>query len=399
MVTITSRQFSQAMADALFEHALYSRRYQVQVWGGRIAVVFLMAASVVGFVMEFPAAGVCFLSAAMAALVWTAMVFLKCRRDVYRDFPVGKPWNRTYIIDAEKLAVIQGYTAEYLNWNWMIYWKEQEKTLMLVFGGNPRIILLDKHEAGRENLLYLRKLLHQHGIPKKETRPYSRKRELAVTFLLAALVFFAVLGASGVGSSFIAYRPFHTSDETDRLPETDILSEPATEPAAEPEMNLEPEGQQETHPETVQKTWDNTLSQMDTDDYEDYKEIEQKLLERSHYLEHNPYYQEVSRYQEQIQGTLDVSGRIFPLFDTDRRYYTEEEFSECSETVLMIARNEIFARRGRIFSNPDLQNYFLGQVWYEPQTVGEEFSESVFNDYERKNLELIIEVENKKKGN
>ncbi|MDO5406250.1 MAG: YARHG domain-containing protein [Eubacteriales bacterium] len=143
------------------------------------------------------------------------------------------------------------------------------------------------------------------------------------------------------------------------------------------------------HKETVP---DSQESQADTS--ESYgPELERRLMERLPYLEGNPYYPEIQAYREQVQGIRDISGTVEPLLKSDQRYYTEEELAECSETVLYIARNEIYARHGRKFKNPDLHSYFMGQIWYEPTTEPESFDEAVLNNFERQNLLLIQKLE------
>ena len=41
----------------------------------------------------------------------------------------------------------------------------------------------------------------------------------------------------------------------------------------------------------------------------------------------------------------------------------------------------------------DLNNYFMGCAWYEPVCGKDQFNDQVFNDYERKNLELLTKLE------
>ena len=60
---------------------------------------------------------------------------------------------------------------------------------------------------------------------------------------------------------------------------------------------------------------------------------------------------------------------------------------------LYLARNEIFARHGRLFNNQDLQAYFNGKDWYNGTVSPSNFNEDVFNDYEKKNAALMLEVE------
>ena len=80
------------------------------------------------------------------------------------------------------------------------------------------------------------------------------------------------------------------------------------------------------------------------------------------------------------------------MFDTDSQYYSEEDFAGCSDTILKLAKNEIYARRGRMFTDPELYEFFLTRMWYEPKYTPEEFDESVFNEYEWANLELLVSL-------
>ena len=87
----------------------------------------------------------------------------------------------------------------------------------------------------------------------------------------------------------------------------------------------------------------------------------------------------------------------FVIADSDSRYITEEELAALSETELLIARNEIYARRGRMFQNPELNAYFQTKSWYQPTVSGEAFTEeyaaSVFNEIEVANITAIVNYE------
>ena len=78
---------------------------------------------------------------------------------------------------------------------------------------------------------------------------------------------------------------------------------------------------------------------------------------------------------------------IFP--DSDSRRLTEGELSVLPQDVLRIAKNEIYARHGRMFASEDLQLYFGSKSWYSGTIPGEQFSESVFNQIEKDNIALI----------
>ena len=59
----------------------------------------------------------------------------------------------------------------------------------------------------------------------------------------------------------------------------------------------------------------------------------------------------------------------------------------------MIGRNEIYARHGRLFNDPEIQEYFNGKAWYKGYIKPEDFDDSVLSDVEKYNLKLIYEVE------
>lgn len=100
------------------------------------------------------------------------------------------------------------------------------------------------------------------------------------------------------------------------------------------------------------------------------------------------FYPEIIDYLE-AHGRTDTSNTSEPLFNTDTEYYTSEDFADAPKSVIRVAKNEIYARHGYIFTDPDLNSYFNGMDWYTPSTYPEDFSVTVFNDYERANLELL----------
>ena len=57
------------------------------------------------------------------------------------------------------------------------------------------------------------------------------------------------------------------------------------------------------------------------------------------------------------------------------------------------AKNEIYARHGRQFASKELQDYFNSKSWYNGTISPSSFNESVFNDYERKNIQTLKEEE------
>lgn len=77
---------------------------------------------------------------------------------------------------------------------------------------------------------------------------------------------------------------------------------------------------------------------------------------------------------------------------------SEQELSEemlrySSPLLLELERNEIYARHGYIFETDYLTRYFSEKSWYEPTTPADQFDESVLNDVERANVELLRRIQ------
>ncbi|MGY3447987.1 YARHG domain-containing protein [Bradyrhizobium sp. USDA 4353] len=84
-------------------------------------------------------------------------------------------------------------------------------------------------------------------------------------------------------------------------------------------------------------------------------------------------------------GGAQPSGFIFP--DSDRRLLTPAELARLSKAELRLAKNEIFARRGRFFDAADLKAYFGRFAWYAPSTWN-----PVLNNIEEANVKLIDQM-------
>lgn len=82
---------------------------------------------------------------------------------------------------------------------------------------------------------------------------------------------------------------------------------------------------------------------------------------------------------------------IFPY--SNSQYLTDSDLWSMSSEELRIARNEIYARYGRMFKDQGLQNYFNSKSWYTPSVRPEDFNEQWLNEYEKANAKLIKSFE------
>ncbi len=78
---------------------------------------------------------------------------------------------------------------------------------------------------------------------------------------------------------------------------------------------------------------------------------------------------------------------VFP--DSNLRLLTESDINGKSAEELRIAKNEIYARHGRIFISEDLREYFESKSWYQGYIPADQFNESFFNEVEKENIIFI----------
>lgn len=106
--------------------------------------------------------------------------------------------------------------------------------------------------------------------------------------------------------------------------------------------------------------------------------------------------EEVTSYQQAKEEKLRAEF-IFP--DSDKKYLSEDEIRAKTVEDLMVGRNEIFARHGYMFEDASLKSHFESTSWYQGTVASSEFnSEHVFNEFEKKNVELIKKVEDEING-
>lgn len=83
----------------------------------------------------------------------------------------------------------------------------------------------------------------------------------------------------------------------------------------------------------------------------------------------------------------DSSSYILP--GSQDVYLTSADLTYLSADELTLARNEIYARHGYIFSSEELQEYFCCKDWYSPSISGDEFDSDSLSSTEDGNLGLI----------
>lgn len=73
-------------------------------------------------------------------------------------------------------------------------------------------------------------------------------------------------------------------------------------------------------------------------------------------------------------------------FDFRKTSLKQPQVQALSIEDLKLVRGLVFGRHGRVFKDPEIKAYLESQSWYKPNA---EFSNSMLNDTERRNLDLI----------
>ena len=93
------------------------------------------------------------------------------------------------------------------------------------------------------------------------------------------------------------------------------------------------------------------------------------------------------------QATTEEANSEYILKNSSSEYIAVSDIAGMSKEQCRLARNEIYARHGRLFDDPELQAYFNSCSWYSGYISPSNFDESVLNAYEKANLEVIIAYE------
>lgn len=107
----------------------------------------------------------------------------------------------------------------------------------------------------------------------------------------------------------------------------------------------------------------------------------------------NVYYEEELSDKEKDTESESQNFQDFILSDSSARFLSLSDLDGLSAMECRLARNEIYARHGRMFKDEVLQEYFESFDWYYPSIQPDDFEESMLNEYEISNLDLIVEYE------
>lgn len=95
----------------------------------------------------------------------------------------------------------------------------------------------------------------------------------------------------------------------------------------------------------------------------------------------------------EMEVAQSSNGQDYILSDSSSKFLTADYLTGLTANECRLARNEIYARYGYIFEDKELQSYFNSKTWYEPTIAAQDFEESMLNEYEIANRDLILAYE------
>lgn len=95
----------------------------------------------------------------------------------------------------------------------------------------------------------------------------------------------------------------------------------------------------------------------------------------------------------ELQNLTLQTGDVLPNSSTE--YLEREDIQFLTDEELRLARNEIYARHGYTFQDEALRDYFMSKPWYQATVT--EVPDTMLNEYEIANRNLIQEIEGERK--
>lgn len=89
----------------------------------------------------------------------------------------------------------------------------------------------------------------------------------------------------------------------------------------------------------------------------------------------------------QTAQSTDSSGLVLP--QSSSQVLTSSDIDGLSRSEIQMAINEIYARNGYRFRNPDLLAHFEAYDWYHPTVAPDDFSEDSLSELDQENLKLL----------
>lgn len=259
---------------------------------------------------------------------------------------------------------------------------------------NPQVITLENNDE-------------YETIDENDTHKSSKLSKvliaLSVIVIIAALFFVGFIVYNKAMTPEIPINP-STNDEATQTTTQAITTEPVTtqEPTTKPETVEVPEvvGFGYSYAKEVLEEYGFVVEEGNYNYSSIYDEgyvTEQSLEPYTSQEKGSTIVLDISLGEEMIETTKEPENNDFMFESSNATYLSKSDLESLSEYELEIALNEIYARRGRIFNDQGLSEYFNSQKWYTPTYSPDEFNSNVtLNDYEEANIKLIVDIQKEK---
>lgn len=187
-------------------------------------------------------------------------------------------------------------------------------------------------------------------------------RKVIICYLLCSLLSFTFIGCGGISINF---------NSDDKETKEEVKQEQSTE------------DNKENSASTDKTTKDNTKQDQNTE------EKSNVTVNITNDTPQTSTKKEIIYIRDSIPVNISNGGFVFP--NSAYSYLAKNQVSSLTNYELGIARNEIYARHGYIFSLEQFRAYFSAQNWYTPIT-----KDVTLNDIETYNVNLIKAEEDKR---
>ncbi|MFR6566494.1 MAG: YARHG domain-containing protein [Blautia wexlerae] len=201
--------------------------------------------------------------------------------------------------------------------------------------------------------------------------------KIRMASILTLLVIVLVLGgAAGVSITFV--KPKFEAYQKAKAAEKEKEEKALAKKAAADQKKMEEEAAKAKNEETAEiyENENQEAAQQETSQNEGKTEFQEAITE------------------ETVITTEAEPDYIIP--DSNSRYLSEADIRNMSIQQINYAKNEIYARHGRIFVSNELKNYFESKSWYQGTIDGATFDKNYknyFNQYEITNTEFLSKIE------
>ena len=262
--------------------------------------------------------------------------------------------------------------------------KEEKNAIFNEFNNNSQF---------RENLKRDNDCLSQNEMNSQNSNYNKKNKKNILSILLTVIVVVLIIVVSGTAAWFLGGKEV-IFDILDISPVSIKENEKLNPPNHEDRSVDNMEFKEEVPQSTIETTPD-----VSSYDDEIKNNLNSNVEERTENNEFRKTYVAEETTEDNGFREAYVSEEIqseYIIKDSDTRLLIREDLEGLTAEQCRLARNEIYARHGRLFQDKDLQNYFSSCSWYHGTIEPSDFKESMLSNIELANRDFIVNYEKEK---